>query len=102
MSGTSKMNGPVHMQERRPSLFDEDSPCVGDLDPDNSAIIPSEEAKSMLSFDLSDLSAERRLGEVQSKGSLSEVQLFSQDNDRVQVTYFDVGEHCSTPRFKSR
>ena len=102
MSGTSKMNGAVHMQERRPSLFDEDSPCVGDLDPDNSAIIPSEEAKSMLSFDLSDLSAERRLGEAQSKGGLSEVQLFSQHNNGVQVTYFDVGEHCSTPRFKSR
>ena len=42
------------------------------------------------------------LGEVQSKGGFGEVQLFSQDNDRVQVTYFDVWEHCSTPRFKSR
>jgi hypothetical protein len=35
---------------------------------------------------------------VQSLGSLREVQLFGQDNDRVQVPNFNKGEHCSTPR----
>ena len=52
----------------------------------------------MLFFDLSDLFAERRLAEVQSVGGLREVQLFAQDNDCVQVAYFDVGEHCSQLR----
>jgi hypothetical protein len=93
MGGTSKMNSPVHMQERRVSFFDEDSPCVGELHRDNPSIIPSEELKSMLFFDLSDLFAERRLGEVQSVGSPSEVQFFSQDNYCVQVADFEVGEH---------
>jgi hypothetical protein len=61
------------MQERRASLFDEDSSSVGELHTDNLSIIASEEAKSKLFFDLSDLSAERRLGEVQSLGGLREV-----------------------------
>jgi len=51
----------------------------------------------MLIFDLSDLSAERRLGKMQSVGGLREVQLFGQDNDGVQMTYFNPGEHSSKP-----
>jgi len=47
--------------------------------------------KSVVFFDLSDLFAECRLGDVQSVGGPSEVQLFGQDNDRLQVTYFDLG-----------
>jgi hypothetical protein len=37
----------------------------------------------MLFFDLSDLSAKRRLAEVQSMGGPREIQLFAQDNDCV-------------------
>jgi len=76
------------MQERRSSFFDEDSPSVGKLHADDPSIIASEQAKSKLFFDLSDLPAERRLGEVQSEGGLREVQLFAQGNDCVQVTDF--------------
>jgi len=86
------------MQERRASLLDEDSSRVGKLHTDNPSIIASEQAKSMLFFDLGDLSAERRLGEVQSVGGFREVQLFAQGNDCVQVAYFDVGEHGSKLR----
>jgi len=85
------------MQERRASLLDEDPPCVGELHTDNPSIIASEQAKSKLFFDLSDLSAERRLGKVQSVGGPREVQLFSQDNDRVQMTYRNPGELSSKP-----
>src|SRR6266849_8167366 len=53
--------------------------------------------KSMLFFDLIDLFAECRLGDVQPIGSPREIQLFSQDNDCVKVTYFDPGEHRSPP-----
>src|SRR5580658_1440322 len=48
----------------------------------------------MAFFDLIDLFAERRLGEVQSIGSPGEVQLFGQDNDCAQVTHFNAGYHC--------
>jgi len=85
------------MQERRGSLFDEASPSVGELHTDKPSIIASEQAKSKLLFDLSDLSAERRLGKVQSVGGPREVQLFGQDNDGVQMTYFSPGEHSSKP-----
>src|SRR6266852_4024564 len=53
--------------------------------------------KSMLLFDLIDLFAECRLGDVQPVGGSREVQLFSQANNRVKVTYFDHGEHRSNP-----
>ena len=51
----------------------------------------------MLFLDLIDLLAERRLGNVQSVGGPSEIQLFGQDNDGVQMTYFNPGEHSSKP-----
>jgi hypothetical protein len=98
MGGTSEMKSPLHMQDRRASLCDEDSPSVGELHTDNPSIITSEQAKSKLFFDLSNLSAERRLGEVQSEGGLRKVQLFAQGNGCVQVAYFDVGEHGSKLR----
>src|ERR1019366_4449888 len=97
MSDTSKMNGPLHMQQRRAGFFDEDPACVGELHTDNPPIVASEQLKSMLFFDLCDLSAERRLGDVQSVGGPSKVQLLGQNNDCVKVTHFNVGEHCSIP-----
>jgi hypothetical protein len=84
------------MQERRASLFDEDSLSVGELHTDNPSIIASEQTNSKLLFDLSDLSAERRLG-VQSVGGPSKVQFLGQNDDCLKVTHFDTGEHCSTP-----
>src|ERR1039457_1454730 len=53
--------------------------------------------KSVQGFDLVYLFAESRLGDVQSVGGPSEVQLFCQDDDCVEVTNFDPGEHRSTP-----
>jgi hypothetical protein len=57
--------------------------------------------KSVLCFDLIDLFAESRLGDVQPVGGPSEVQLFGQDNDGVQVTYFNPGEHFSNPLWQT-
>jgi hypothetical protein len=51
--------------------------------------------KSVHCFDFIYLFAESRLGDVQSVGGPSEVQLFGQDNDGVQVTYFNPGQHFS-------
>jgi len=61
------------MQERRSSFRDKDLSGVGKLNTDNPSIVTSEQAKSELFFNLSNLSAERRLGKVQSEGSLGEV-----------------------------
>ena len=96
------MKSPFDVQERRASLCDEDPACVGELHTDNPSIITSEQAKSKLLFDLSDLPAERGLGEMQSVGGFCEVQLFAQGNGCVQVAYFDVGKHWSNPRPRVR
>ena len=45
----------------------------------------------MLFFDVSDLFAERRLGDMQSVRGAREVQLLGQDNDCMQVTHFNAG-----------
>src|SRR5580704_3929036 len=52
--------------------------------------------KSVHGFDLIYLLTESRLGDVQSVGTPSEVQLFGQDNHGAQVTYFNPGEHFSS------
>src|SRR5271157_3992955 len=95
MGNASKMKSPLHMQEYRSDLFDEDPPGVSDLH--NLFIVASEQVKSIVFFDLSDLFAERRLGDVQSVGGPSKAQLLGQNNDCVQVPDFNVGEHCSKP-----
>jgi hypothetical protein len=53
--------------------------------------------ESMVFFDLNDPFAECRLSDVQPFGSPSEIHLLGEDKDCLQVTYFDHGEHCSTP-----
>jgi hypothetical protein len=100
MGDTSKMKNPLRVQEQRASPFDEDSPCVGELN--DPALVAREQVKSILFFDLGDLFAERRLGNVQSVGGPSKVQFLGQNNDCVQMPEFNVGEHGSKPRSRVR
>src|SRR5580693_1722241 len=88
------MNGSVYVPERQTGLFDKDAPHFGEFH--ILLVRANEQMKSVQGFDLIDLFAESRLGDVQSVGSPSEVQLFGQDNHGVQVTYFNPGEHFST------
>jgi len=97
MGYTSKMNGPLHMQERRAGFFDEDPACVGEVHSDNPPIIAGKQLKSKLFFNLSDLPAECGLGDVQSVGGVRKVQFLGQNNDCAKVTHFDVGGHFSKP-----
>jgi hypothetical protein len=83
MGGTGQTNSPLHMQERRASFFDEEPTGVGQFHTDNASIVANKQANSVLFFNLSDLSAKRRLGEVQSMGGPGEIQLFRQANDCV-------------------
>ena len=96
----SEMHSPLRMEERRASLFDEGTSSIREFY--NPSCVASEQAKSMLCFEVGNLFAERRLGYVQSVRGPREVQLFGQGNDCVQVTYFNVGEHCSKPRLRVR
>ena len=94
------MHGPLRMRERRTGFFYENTPSIREFH--NPSLVASEQMKSMLCFEVGDLFAERRLGYVQSVRGPREVQLFGQGNDCVQVTYFNVGEHCSKPRLRVR
>jgi hypothetical protein len=64
----------------------------------NPSLFTQKKMEVVLCFEVSYLFAESRLRDMQSLGSLREVHLFGQDNDRVQLANFDKGEHCSTPR----
>jgi hypothetical protein len=92
----SKMHSPFGMQECQASLFDEDTPGIRKFH--NPSRIASEEVKLMLFFEVGNLFAEGRLSDVQSVRGPREVTLFGQDNDCVQVTDFEVGEHGSRPQ----
>ena len=89
------MYGPLRVRERIASLLHEDTPCIGEF---HNPLVASEQVKSMLCFEVSNLFAERRLRYMQSVRGPSEVQFFSQGNDCKQVTYFNTGEHFSKPR----
>jgi hypothetical protein len=92
----SKMHRPFGMQERQASLFDEDTPGIREFH--NPSRIASEEVKLMLFFEVGNLFAEGRLSDVQSVRGPREVPLFGQNNDCVQVTDFEVGEHGERPQ----
>ena len=96
MGSTSEMHGPLRVRERRAGLFDEETPRIGEFH--NPSLIASEQVELMLGFEVRNLFAERRLGDMQSVRGPPEVQLFSQGNDCKQVTYFNAGKHCSKPR----
>src|ERR1700678_757222 len=89
------MYSPLRMEERGASLFDEGTSGIREFH--NPSCVASEEVKSMLCFEVGNLFAERRLGYVQSVCGSREVQLFGQDDDCVQVTDFEVGEHLLKP-----
>jgi hypothetical protein len=87
-------NGSVQMPERQTGLFNKNAAHFGEFHV--LLVCANEQMKFMQGFDLIYLFAESRLGDVQSVGGPSEVQLFGQDNHGVQVTYFNPGEHFSS------
>ena len=92
MCSLSKMHSSLRMGERQASLFDEDTPGIREFH--NPSLIAGKQVKSMFFFEVGNLFAERRLGDVQSVRGAREVPFFGQDNDCVQVADFEVGEHC--------
>jgi hypothetical protein len=90
------MYGPFCMGQGRAGLFDEEAPGIGKFH--NPSLIASEQVKSVFGFEVGNLFAERRLGDMQSVRRTPEVQLFGQGNDCKQVTYFNAGKHGSNTR----
>ena len=90
------MDGSFGSEDRDAGVCHECSSGVREIH--NPSLFTQKELEVELCFEVSYLFAESRLRDVQSLGSLREVHLFGQDNDRVQVPNFDKGEHCSTPR----
>ncbi len=100
LCGTSDVCNPVRKLERGAGRFDEGSSGIGKFH--NPSRIASEEVKLLLFFEVGHLFAERRLGDVQSVRGPREVALFRQDNNRVHMTYINVGKHCSHLRSRVR
>ena len=90
------MDGSLGSEDRNAGVCHKCSSSVREIH--NPSLFTQKELEVQLCFEVSYLFAESRLGDVQSLRSPREVQLFGQDNDRVQVPNFDKGEHCSTPR----
>jgi hypothetical protein len=89
------MCNPTRKLERGAGRFDEGTSGIGEFH--GPSRIASEEVNSLLFFEVGNLLAEGRLGDVQSIRGPREVALFRQNNDRVHMTYINVGEHCSHP-----
>jgi hypothetical protein len=81
------------MQERKASFFDEDTTGIREFQ--TQPLIASEQVKSMLFFKVHNLSAERRLADLQFIRGPREVQFLGQDDDGMQLMRFKVREHCS-------
>ncbi len=96
MGSPSEMHGSLRMRERRAGLLNEETPCIREFH--NPSLIASEQVELMLGFEVRNLFAERRLGDMQSVRGPPEVQLIGQGNDCKQVTDFNAGKHGSKPR----
>src|SRR5271154_3334701 len=82
------------MPERKTGFFNKNAAHFGQFH--ILLVRADEQMKFVQCFDFIYLFAESRLGDVQSVGGPSEVQLFGQDNHRMQMTYFNPGEHFSS------
>ena len=89
------MKGAFGVKDRDTSVCHESSSGIRDIhDP---PLFTDEKLDSVLGFQISDLFAECRLGDMQPKSRLREVQLFGQYNDRIQVPNFHGGTLLQTP-----
>ena len=98
MGHMSEMPGPLYNQQGGARLLDENAPRIGELH--GSSLVAREEVKSVVFFEVRNLSTESRLAYVQSESSPREIQFLSEDIDSEKVADLDVWEHCSQPRLR--
>jgi hypothetical protein len=99
VSGTSEVNGPFGLEECGARLCDKSAPGIGYIH--NSTLFANQKPQLILFFEFCDLFAERWLADAQYVGGSCEVQLLSQNDDRLQITSFNVGKHWSKPRSRA-
>ena len=98
MGRMSEMPGPLYNQQGGASLLDKDATRFGEFD--RSSLVASEEVKSVVFFEVCNLSAQSGLAYIESESSSREIQFLSEDIDREKVADFNVGEQCSKPRLR--
>ena len=96
MGGTGQVDRAFRVEEGGACFFHEGAPCIGEVN--DPAFLTDKKAYLALVFQFVNLFAERGLADAQDMSGSREVQLFGENNDRLQVTALDVGKHCSEPR----
>jgi hypothetical protein len=97
MGRMSEMPGPFYKQKSGAGFLNKNAARLGEFH--GSSLVASEEVKSVMFFEVRNLSAESGLAYIQSESGSREIQFLGEDIDSVKVTDFDVGEHCSKLRF---
>ena len=98
MGRMSEMPGPLYNQQGGAGLLYKYATRFCELH--GSSLVASEEVKSVVFFEIRNLPAQSRLAYIQSESSSREIQFLSEDIDSEKVADFNVGEHCSKPRFR--
>jgi len=98
MGRMSEMPGPFYKQQGGAGLLNKNATGIGEFH--GSPLVTSEQVKSVVFFEVRNLSAQSRLAYIQPKTSSREIQFLSEDIDSEKVADFNVGEHCSKPRLR--
>jgi len=98
MGRMSEMPGPFYEQQGGAGLLNKNAARLGEFH--GSSLVAGEEVKSVVFFEVCNLSAQSGLAYVESESSSREIQFLSEDIDSEKVTDFNVGEHCSKPRLR--
>ena len=96
VSCMSEMDRTFSVKQCRARLLHKNAPCIRQLH--LPALFMDKKGQAVQVFEFGDLPAERRLADMKSIGGSSEVEFFSQDGDRVEVTYFNIRKHCAKAR----
>jgi hypothetical protein len=75
-------SGALRLGQREPRLAEKGASGVGELD---APLVAREEGGAELALEIADLPAERRLGDVQSRGRVTEVQLLGDGDEVAEV-----------------
>src|SRR5579864_7637681 len=88
MGRMSEMPGPFYKQQGGAGLFNKNAARIGEFY--GPSFVASEEVKSVVFFEVRNLSAESGLAYIQSESGSREIQFLGEDIDSVKVTDFDV------------
>ena len=88
VSGPAQLHGAFRVEQRRSGFCYEGAASLGKLD--KALLIADEKTESKLLFKIHDLLAQGRLCDVQPVRCASDVQFFSNYDNGIQMTYFNI------------